>query len=141
VHFNFFAAVKTPKSCEPHWGVQKKKENALSFWILWSYILKWAEKKPKWIADEVIKSALWQTLQALNFSHEHNELWWYFQRIKKAIWSIGAAEDSPSYQPRTPCVPYHLQNHDPKQDNESKSSKVWCLATQNVTHRDHLGAH
>lgn len=51
LHFNSFTAIKTSKSCEPHRGVQEKKENAFSFWILWSYTFKRAGKKPKWVSN------------------------------------------------------------------------------------------
>ena len=60
LYFNSFAAIKTRKSCEPHWGVQEKKENAFSLWILWSHTFKWAGKKPKRVSNiEKWKSAGW----------------------------------------------------------------------------------
>ena len=60
LYFNSFAAIKTSKSCEPHWGVQEKKENAFSLWILWSHTFKWAGKKPKRVSNrEHWSSAGW----------------------------------------------------------------------------------
>lgn len=50
-YFNSFAAIKTPKPCEPHRGVQEKKENAFSFWILWSHTFKRAGKKPQRVSN------------------------------------------------------------------------------------------
>ena len=60
LYFNSFAAIKTSKSCEPHWGIHDKNENAFSLWILWSHTFKWAVKKPKRVSNlEYWSSAGW----------------------------------------------------------------------------------
>jgi len=54
---------------------RKKRKMHLVFEYCDHTLLNELERNPKGVADGVIKSVLWQTLQALNFCHKHNVSW------------------------------------------------------------------
>lgn len=64
---------------------RRKRKMHLVFEYCDHTLLNELERNPNGVADGVIKSVLWQTLQALNFCHKHNEPSRYSQRLERAI--------------------------------------------------------